>query len=351
MGCCPDVTNQYYDEDGILQESTDGGVTYHPAPDDPRFNAPLAPPLTSAVGEDRRCEAANNVTGYFKARADELIADSDAWGGVTALLAAVAAIVVLLLSLGTGAGITALLLGLTAALLAGGSSAFNAAMTTEVYSDFCCIVYCHTPDDGVYTVASWQAIKSEINAKFTGIAQKFLHDIMNAGGLVTLINASRSGVNAGLSCAGCECGCDEGCEPTFEAYQWNDVRWTTHGEYRRFSAFTPPGSFDCFEMGTSDAVLTLDSEQCITYVSIVVNNGCPFPDGAEIKLYIDGISYGLKEPLDKAPTDPTGCLDPSAFWEIPNGASGSTLRFEQVGTHCVGGDDNRLICVRVGRCP
>jgi len=205
MSCCPEVTNSYYDENGILQVSYDGGLTYEPAPSDPRFSAPLAPPLTSTEGDTRRCEAANNVVGYMKSTADQLIADALLWGEISGMIGAIIAIIFVLLEIGSGGALTPLLLALSAALLGTGQAAFDAAMTTDVYDSLLCIVYCHTPDNGSYTAANWQQIKAEIAAQITGIAEKFLYDTVNAMGLAGMTNASRTGLSYGGDCDSCVC--------------------------------------------------------------------------------------------------------------------------------------------------
>lgn len=205
MCCCPGITNSYYDENGILWISTDGGLTYEQSTTDPRNSAPLLPPLEGVDGDTKRCEAANNVSGYISAMADQLIADAAAWNSLTALIAAVGAILVLLLSLGTAAALTPLILGLVAALVGTGSAAFEAAMTEGVISDLNCIVYCHTPNDGVYTESDWQAIKADVKSTYTGIVEKFIYDSINAMGLAGLTNASRAGVSSGQPCEECEC--------------------------------------------------------------------------------------------------------------------------------------------------
>jgi len=205
-GCTDKPTNQRYGDDGILEVSYDGGETWQDAPElDPRFNSPLASPLSTAPGQALRCEAAGNVVGYFRAMADELIADAALWATLTGLIAAIAGIAVVLLSVASAGALTPLLLGLTAALLATGQTAFQAAMTEAVYDNYLCIVYCNTPNDGVYTVASWQAIKTQISAELTGIAATFLLDTLNAAGLVGLNNASRSGIGNEGACDTCAC--------------------------------------------------------------------------------------------------------------------------------------------------
>lgn len=255
MSCCPEPTNQYYDENGVLQVSYDGGLTYEPDTSDPRLNSPLLPELPGADGSDKRCVASNNVTGYIKAAADQLIADGTAWNNITTLLAAIGAIIVLLLSIGTAGALTPLLLGLVAALVGTGLAAFEAAMTEAVYSDLNCIVYCHTPDDGVYTVEDWQAIKADISTTFTGIVAKFIYDTINAMGLAGMTNASRSGVHAGEPC---DCTCSNCSNLTDWQVIYGTILEQTPGYIRiaagaagggntaiRLANYTTPGTGKC----------------------------------------------------------------------------------------------------------
>lgn len=227
--CCPDPTNQRYGADGILEVSYDGGETWEDAPQlDPRFNSPLSPPLSTPPGDGLRCEAAGNVVGWYRSMADDLIADASVWSGVQGIISAILAIVVLIISAPTGFALAPLFLGLGAALLQAGQAAFGAAMTEDVYDDLLCIVYCNTPDDGVYTEESWQAIKADIlgSGDITGIAATFLHDNINGAGPAGLNNASRSGIGAEGDCDLCACG---ECEYviTFDGANWTDftINW------------------------------------------------------------------------------------------------------------------------------
>lgn len=231
MPCCPEPTQQRYTDEGILEQSYDGGATYQERRDqDPRFNGPTLPPLTSSEGDIRRCEAANNVVGYLESAANQLIADGSAWSGLTALLSAIAGVVVFLLSVISAGALTPLLLGLTAALIAAGITAFEAAMTTAVYEELVCIVFCHCPEDGNFSEANWQSIKADILTNMTGIAATYLHDTINAFGPVGLINASRTGVAFGAECDECDCA-DEWCYVMdFTADDFDFVRVTSTGD-------------------------------------------------------------------------------------------------------------------------
>lgn len=239
--CCEDNVYTRFNDEGIMETSTDGETWEENREDDPRFDPPSLPPLTGTPGEDLRCEAANNVTGYLNSVADDLIADSASWAGLTAILGAVVAILFVILAVGSGGALSPLLIGLAGALLATGSSAFDAAMTGGVYQTFVCIVYCNTPDDGLYTEANWQAIKAAVLSELTGIASKFLHDTVNSLGIAGLNNASRTGISAGLDCD--ECPCDDTWCYLFDFGADDEQEWTldTTGGYSNGTFQTTSG--------------------------------------------------------------------------------------------------------------
>lgn len=338
------VLLRYNPVTGRLEQSTDGGETWHDAPD-PRYDSPLLPPHVGDTVDDIKCITAANAVEYFKT---QLIDQATEWSTLAQVAAAIIAIVLGVITGGLG---SALAVELASIFIQAGISAAVAAFTSDVYERFRCNLYCHSLPDGSWDADAIAAIRTRLNIEETATALSILQSWLDQLGPAGLTNSGRLNLVSDADCSGCECGCYDGCEPVFTAYQYNDPKWTTHGAYTRFSAFTPPGSYDSFELGSSSAVLTFDTEQCITYVGITVNNGCPYPDGAKIKLYVGGVSYGEQIPYDKAPTDPTGCLDPSCEWHIPLGASGTTVRFEQTGTPCAGGYDNLVICTRIGACP
>ena len=203
--CCDETVYTRYNSDGIMETSTDGETWEENRADDPRFYPPTLPPLVGEPGDLLRCEAANNVTGYLHSTADQTIADSAAWGNLSALLGVLMSVILVIIagaSLGT---LSPLALGLIGALMATGSSAFAAAMTTEVYETFLCIVYCNTPDDGLYTEENWQAIKAQTITDITGIAGTFFSENLNIMGIAGMNNAARTGISEGLDCDECEC--------------------------------------------------------------------------------------------------------------------------------------------------
>lgn len=207
-GCCPDEGKIYrFTEDGELESSVDGGETWTPSPeDDPRLTAPLFPPLPGEPGATKKCIAANNTVGAIKAQADAMSDDIAAWGSLTLLIAAVLGILAFLSILGSGGLLTPLVVGLAGTLLGAGRAAFIAAMTIEVYETLCCILYCNMQEDGTYTQANIDAIKTEIEDQLTGVAATYLRDTIGLLGVTGLTNASTtSASDFDFDCSACEC--------------------------------------------------------------------------------------------------------------------------------------------------
>ena len=207
--CCCDDSPDYirYTDEGIKETSPDG-ITWTPDREgDPRFFPPIAPPLPLPPGDDLRCASANNITGWLHSVADDYIVKAGLGSGVAYILAVLIPILIIVVSGATGGALTPLMLALAGALATTGAAAFDAAMTAAVYEIFNCIVYCNTPNDGIYTESNWQAIKADIKFELTGIASTFLHDQINAMGIAGMNNAARAGSSEGLDCDGCDCTC------------------------------------------------------------------------------------------------------------------------------------------------
>jgi len=103
----------------------------------------------------------------------------------------------------TGVG---LLIGaFVAAIFLAGVAAVQAAFTSEVWTDFKCILYCAMEDDGSFTEAGWEQVKSKILSTFTGTVSAILYNWANAAGLVGLTNAARSHFAVTGDCSACAC--------------------------------------------------------------------------------------------------------------------------------------------------
>lgn len=200
-GCCPDpITNRRYGEDGILEVSYDGGITWVDAPQlDDRISGTISPPITGEDGDDKKCAAAASAEEYVKQNWIEVLETGDGYGQIfAAAIAAVAALGV------TGVGI--LIAAAIAAILLAGVAVVQAAFTTEVWAQFRCILYCHILPDGSFGIDEWQLVKIDIGTDFDGVVAIVLYNWINTVGPVGLTNAARSGFVASADCDSCECG-------------------------------------------------------------------------------------------------------------------------------------------------
>jgi len=204
-GCCDDKLYRFT-LDGRLQSSQDNGTTWQDDPQaDPRLTATLMPPLPGPDGDDKRCQAANNITAHFMDIAAKLIADAEAWSGLSTLLAIILQIVIFIGIIGSGGLLSPLMLGLAGALLFAGSAAFEAAMTTEVWDQFNCIVYCNLNDDGTCSQAQLSTMIAQSASEFAGIAHEFLARNLILIGLDGVINMGRTMSDREFDCSTCDC--------------------------------------------------------------------------------------------------------------------------------------------------
>jgi hypothetical protein len=200
MSCCPEPTNQRYNSDGILEVSYDGGITYDPAPAlDDRFSGAIQPPILGEDGSEKACAAAASAEEFVKLNLIEELTEGESYAQISA------AMVALIAALGV-TGIGLLVGAAAAAIFAAGVSAVQAAFTTEVWTDFRCILYCRILPDGSFDEAGWQLVKQEIVNHYDGVVEVILWNWVNAVGVVGLTNAARSGFVATADCTSCECG-------------------------------------------------------------------------------------------------------------------------------------------------
>lgn len=209
MGCgCGDTgLPRRFDDDGNLLVSYDDGVTWVPAPRgiDPRTNATIFPPLDGDDGDDKRCKGAANVKRHIENQAEKLIAELNAGGGISELIGVAIAILIFIGVIGTGGALTPLLMALCGALFAVGSSAFDAAMTAEVYAKLQCIVYCNMNDDASVNDSQFSTILSEISDQLDGIAAEYLLKTVQALGAIGLTNMARTASGEAADCSDCDC--------------------------------------------------------------------------------------------------------------------------------------------------
>jgi len=199
MSCCPEPTNERFNADGTKEVSYDNGATWvtdHSLDD--RYSGTIAPPLEGEDGAEKRCVAATSAQEFIKANLIDSLSEGMTYAELTS--AGVALIAVLGV---TGVG---LLIGaFVAAIFLAGVAAVQAAFTSEVWTDFKCILYCAMEDDGSFTEAGWEQVKSKILSTFTGTVSAILYNWANAAGLVGLTNAARSHFAVTGDCSACAC--------------------------------------------------------------------------------------------------------------------------------------------------
>lgn len=268
MGCCPEPTNRRYNENGELEVSYDGGVTWEPSPvDDSRISGAIAPPIAGADGEEKKCIGAASVAGYVKQAFLEDLTEGATYADLNAAAVAVIA------ALGvTGVGI--LIAAAAAAIFILGVSATVSAFTAEVWEDFQCILYCYIEDDASFTEAGWQGVKAEVLDTFTGVVSAVLYNWVNSIGSVGLTNSARSGFATEGDCSECEC--VPPCEDPLRFTLGTVIGSGVDGEGRQYfdvtSGVNPIDGSDTIIWGDMGA---FSSVCCTWYTTAITAGSCP----------------------------------------------------------------------------
>lgn len=209
MGCGCDQENSTrifrFDEDGRYQYSDDNGETWNNATGtDPRYTAPLMPPQTYPPGADPRCAAAENIVTTYKQSIDATVVKLREEASLTEVMLAFLAIILFLLSAGSGAIIIGLIFAGFTQLIGYGADAIEAAMTAAAYEEARCLIFCHLEDDGTITESNYFALLDEIGSLANDVMRISLTAFVRAAGAKGLINAGRAGTGTGESCD-CQC--------------------------------------------------------------------------------------------------------------------------------------------------
>jgi len=206
-GCNESVTR--FNADGIKQVSSDNGATWQSDLTDGRVYGNILPPPLWLVLDptgDHRCEGAHTCQINMKNATDEILA------GVPTAVAEIATIIVSIIcyaTAGTACAIAGIVEGLVGLIVLITVEGLQTALTQTVWDDVGCILFCHIQDDATFTEAGWQAVKSEIAAKYQGDAGAWLYTMVNIVGPAGLTNMARVSVTASADCSDCACGCDE----------------------------------------------------------------------------------------------------------------------------------------------
>jgi len=189
---------------GVYQESTDGGATYHDAPDhDPRNGVILPPPFLPPDTVEAECTYADsivnmlinewiNATGDGEDLATVITGILGFLGGLLGAVGAVVAVIVLVIA---------------ASVVEGTVAAWKAAFTGEVWDRLRCNLHDNQQPDGSFTAADVDAIYERLGEEETGLVLISLQQMVAAAGWQGLTIAARAGRGSPTA----ECCTEEGC--------------------------------------------------------------------------------------------------------------------------------------------
>lgn len=207
-GCgCDNPTNTRITAAGMIEVSFDGGQTWEELRDEPRFNAPVFPPLVGVPGPTLACAGAKSGREAARIFILRVGTSSDVFTAVSAALAFIISFISSFLPIfGTVAVI--LLSALALFLVALGQAAFNAVDWPTELDTYMCILFCHISGQASFSEAAWNSVKADINQQLTGIAHSVLWNWTNFLGPVGLTNVCRAFPGLAGDCGSCACDCD-----------------------------------------------------------------------------------------------------------------------------------------------
>lgn len=266
-GCCgglPTGAMTRITDDGVLEMSTDGGVTWTPVPEfDPRTTSTEFPPLPSDI-ENKACAGAENARQQLEDFIDQLADILEAGGALTTLVGAATAIAAVFLS---GGALAPLIVGICAAFISAGAASIRAAFDPTQLDAFLCCVKANLDDTA--RVTDQAALLECISTDMSGLASTITYAIVTMLGAVGVTNWARTGSADGMGCGACgECDdCVEGTSDTWSYQSLLPEGWTY--------AAGGGGNWDSNPMylsATPDLdCITFDQDLCVLQVTVSVN--------------------------------------------------------------------------------
>jgi len=239
MGCCGDEDLIYtYDEDGNLEVSDDGGVTYTPAPQaDIRINPKVVfPQPPTEEGVDELCLAADGMVNLIREQIGDQLTDDMSRYTLGQLISDWTNTMI-----GTSNPFQALVTIVTNQIFALLISAVRAALTEEVYALLRCIFSANMLADISFDVAAADNVRTDTTSQISGIAGVFLEHLeylLGSGGLTNLAR-SMAGIDDSACCPECSAdlwgvwnldGVDVGLEIA-RGSNWITVQSVTHPDF------------------------------------------------------------------------------------------------------------------------
>jgi len=218
MSCCCDDKAKIFrinPTTGNVEQSTDNGTTWDPAAGGIQsVIVQPVPPVTSGVA-GTKCDAATNVAGQVDVWIDQVSNDFTTAVSLLefaiAVLGAILAAVLVVLSAGALTPLEALVLPTLGAALAAawgaGKAVFDAYWTTEVKDKILCAAFCNIGDDGSFSDAQFSAFWNQVNADLPPSPAKMLFmGFLSSVGVAGLNAMAASGMAADADCSDCtEC--------------------------------------------------------------------------------------------------------------------------------------------------
>lgn len=210
-GCgCKSPTNTRFTPTGYFEQSFDGGLTWERLTDDPRFNAPIFPPLVGPIVGTVPCAGAKSATEVVRLAIAKFKTDADAWESVLGLITVLIGFLVALI------GPAAVVIGGIITALA--FILFNFTQAAFLSHDFDpalalykCIIFCNIESDASFTEAGWQQVKQDIVDQMSGLDETWFWNWANSLGPAGLTNSARVFASLAGDCS--ECGCGECQDP------------------------------------------------------------------------------------------------------------------------------------------
>jgi hypothetical protein len=189
MSCCPDnPPDEFRWTDNVYERSTDGGVTWTPAPEYSYQNMSTVFADPADIGVTyTKCQAADSVVVTLK---NDLV---QAWTEdmvASGILAVVAAVALAVLTAGTSLAITAVATGIGSAVIATGVAAAQAAFTTEVWDRLRCMIFNRMDSNSSIDQAGIDLLYTDVE-EFTGVVVPTLKGMIATLGATGFTNIMR----------------------------------------------------------------------------------------------------------------------------------------------------------------
>ena len=214
MYCCEErPTEKRIDPDtGDMQISTDGGVTWTPDPESPKYAVIQQPPPIPAGYVDSKCDAATNALQHIQDIISETSSNIATAGSIyefavivcTALLTAA----LVFITGGTASPLVLSIVGIIwgggSAVFAAGQAAFDDYWTSDNLDIVLCALYDNIGEDGAFTEDQYQGWRSQVKFELpSSPARDLVMTAINALGAAGLSNMASYGGASESDCSDC----------------------------------------------------------------------------------------------------------------------------------------------------